>query len=276
MSNGTGPPGRVTTMLGAALLFLTTSPAAAAPALLNLAPSSKWVVDYGDWNCTLRRGLTDQKGNSFLFSLPREPVTARAYLRLTTRASPRKRDDGEATVTIDGVPQPSRSDYSIFDDGGGIRIRQFTFEGGGRELAAVKERLTFSTRKEGEIALMLDGLAGATRALETCMDELNKELGIDSASMAAMTRDVEGDWYDLVSTPSIDGFHFVTLYWVGTDGRVDDCQLLKPSVDKASNDRFCPDVKAKARFKPALDKMGKPMRRPVFNNVILRRQVFAG
>ena len=77
--------------------------------------------------------------------------------------------------------------------------------------------------------------------------------------------------------PAFDSsFTFVTLYWVGTDGRVDDCRLLKPSTDKGLNARLCAELKAKARFKPALDRAGKPMRVPHFENVILRKAIVRG
>lgn len=249
----------------------------AAPPTLNLAPSTKWQIDYGEWECTLRRGFTDEKGNAFVFSLPRKPLTEMAYLRLTTKALPKRRDDGDAKVTIDGVPQPARSTYSVFDDDGGIRVRQFTLPRAGEEVSATREQLIFTTKREGNIALKIDGLAAATKALSSCMDDLNAALGTGPAALSAMATEPVGDWSDVVKWPDYSSsFKFVTLYWVGADGRVDECRLLKPSADKGFNDRFCQDLRAKAKFKPAKDRAGKPIRVPQFHDVILRRQIVRG
>ena len=109
------------------------------------------------------------------------------------------------------------------------------------------------------------------------MDDLGKELGISPATITAVAVPPSGYVDEFVRTPRLEpgkSFEFVTLYWVSSDGRVDDCRLLKTSGLKAFDKTFCATLAAKGRFKPALDSAGKPIRAPRFENVVIWTQAF--
>jgi TonB family protein len=102
------------------------------------------------------------------------------------------------------------------------------------------------------------------------MTDLYADLGINEAELAQMATEPEGSIFsfaDFAGRPNLD---FAVLYWVTAEGRVDDCRLLQPSGVQRFDQTLCGDLKSKARFKPARNAAGQPIRVPRFENVSLR------
>ncbi len=51
---------------------------------------------------------------------------------------------------------------------------------------------------------------------------------------------------------------------VGTDGKPSDCRIVRTSGHNELDDMACRVILGRARFHPAIDHQGKPMRSPVF------------
>jgi TonB family protein len=118
-----------------------------------------------------------------------------------------------------------------------------------------------------EFDLRLDGLAGALPALERCVSDQVRRLGIDPASQARIAQrpqaDLlkffgEGDYPALAATLGISGRTTARLV-VGADGRVFDCFVNESSgnamLDHVTCETFLEDV----RFTPAQNAAGQPV-----------------
>ncbi|WP_300974980.1 energy transducer TonB [Sphingomonas sp. LHG3406-1] len=259
--------------LGLSAMLAVTTTEAAPRQPLRLDPSGKWEVEFADWQCVLRRAYTGSDGRAYAFQLPVEPLSNLAYLRLLSDERTQRRHDGTARVLADAAPMAVPSDFSFFPDGK-QRVRQFTLDLGKQPFAKAANELTFSTAQQGDTVVGVPGLATAWRSMEACMGDLYKGFGIDLAMLKGMARRPEGMALEAAGYPRFEeAFEFVTIYWVDAAGRVDDCRLLKPSGTKDFDANFCERLKAKARFRPAVDRNGQPMRAPQYENVVLRRAV---
>ena len=230
-------------------------------------------MDHADWQCILQRSYTAEDGTPFLLSLPVKPLATTGHLRIVTLKGPRLDDNGRARLSVDGGAVQATLAYSNFSNGQ-QRVRQFEVPLGSNPLAAARQRLTF-TASRNVVEVPVPALLAALRALDGCTADLLAGFGIKPELVAAMAKAPEGWSLDFVALPGVTPFEFVALYWVGIDGRAEDCRLLKPSGDARFDTRFCSDLVAEARFKPALDREGRPMRAPQFEDVVIRRQVFA-
>lgn len=266
-----------------ALALSLTAAAAAAPAqhipaaaLSQAQPAGEWKVEYADWKCVLHRELAlDGKATSF--SLTFEPLERVAWLRLATVEKGGRRTDGDAVMLVDGLRLPGTLHYNAYPAAGAgeRRVREYMLDLKQQDLAAVKEKIRFWTRAEADVELQLAGFPAALRALTRCMAETLADLGVDLAEVNRMAVEPDGFSLDFVDHPrDRESFEYVLLYWVAADGHVDDCRLLQPSGVAGFDKSVCERLKAKARFKPARDSSGRPIRVPRFEHPIIRTQRF--
>ena len=252
-------------------------PAAAAPqisgsAATQMNPLGQWVVEHADWACVLNRDLS-VPGSRRYFALSLEPLSSVAWLKIATDQGNVRSDSGDAVMFFDGERLPETLHYNIFK-AGQYQIREYRLDPKRHDVALIKNGFRLWTKRHGDIEVRLTGLKAAWGAMRQCMSGLYKELGIDESEIARMAVKPEGRTLDSVNFKPLrpgGSLEFVTLYWVTAEGRVDDCRLLKPSGQPAFDRSFCNQLKSKARFRPARDAAGQPIRMPRFENIQLRR-----
>lgn len=254
--------------------FLLSGPAIAqqvpAKAQSVAEPAGAWSVDYGDWQCTLKRQfLTD--GQPTAMALTLEPLDKMAWLRFADHARITKFDSGEAVLFADGQRDKHPVHFNA-RPGKDARVREYWLDLDRDGVAGWKSNLRLWTRSQGDTELHLGNFAAAWAALGQCMTGLYADFGIDAAQVQQLAKRPEGNIFDAARLPELgaESMEFAALYWVDASGHVDDCRLLMPSRREKFDQSFCADLKAKGRFAPARDATGKAVRAPVFEHPVIR------
>lgn len=255
----------------ALLAFATTAQSQSVPAAapIQIEPAGPWKVEYADSKCLLHRNFSSE-GKRTLLSLSIEPLTPVAWLKIAVEGTGGRRADGDAIMFADGQRRAGTLHYNIYGTRG-YRMREFMLDLDRHDLGAVEDRIRFWTKTHGDLEVRVSGFASAWKALQSCMDDLHTELGIDGEVVARMAKRPEGQMLAFLDLPrSETALDFAVLYWVTAEGRVDDCRLVQPSGIGRFDQSLCSKLLAKARFKPALDAAGDPLRVPQFENVSIR------
>lgn len=264
-----------------ALLGLVLANPAAAQKIPDVAemkaePAGDWSVDYGDWQCELKRTLK-VGGKRALFSFTLEPIISRAWMRLAIEDAGGRRGDGDAVMSIDGKRIDGVLHYNIYD-AGAFRMREFMLDMGRHRLGEAKQRIRFWTRAHGDVEMELGGFAPAWRALLACRDDLYSSFGFKQGDLEQMATPPGGQIYafvtDIPRPPAGGKVEFAYLYWVGTNGRIDECRLLMPSGHADFDKGLCESLKAKAKLKPARNAKGEAIRVPQFEHSTIRTASF--
>ncbi len=129
--------------------------------------------------------------------------------------------------------------------------------------------MSLHLKSHGKIEIPVPNFEQAWQALGNCMDDLYAKFGVDMAVQQAMAEEPEGRIFDAIDTPGRPA-DFAFFYWVNEDGRVDECKLVMPSGFDEFDAKLCDDLKRRARFKPAIDEAGNPLRVAQFENMNIR------
>ena len=256
-------------VLLAALLAASAAYAASQP--VELKAAGPWKVDYSEAACLLSRPYTATDGRTYRAELTFEPTQTDVWLRLFSAEKTSRRDDEKTTVDVDGVRVGGDIHFNIFGSPDGGTTREFWLLDM-RKIAAMKQSLRLATKRHGDFTLAADGFQAATRAIDTCMDDLHRSLGIDPTVLKQIAVMPEGSSYSFVDYPIGPlGFDITLLYFVTEQGKVENCQLLKPSGQQSFDKTVCSRLEARGHFKPAKDASGKAIRAPVYEDLRLRR-----
>lgn len=142
-------------------------------------------------------------------------------------------------------------------------------------MAGAHETVRLNTGKYGDIRIAFDGFAEAMKSIGTCVDDLHRSLGIDPALLKAIASPPQPISGTFPTMPTYkDEFIYQMLYWVASTGRVDECHLLAPTGAQSFDKNACEEMKKNARFKPARNAAGQPVRAPIYENAHVRRVVY--
>lgn len=231
------------------------------------APITNWSISPTSYQCILARNY-GVSGKRALFTLTLEPLTNTSWLRLGIVDAPGSRDDGDAVMLADGGRVPGTLHYNIFSTKT-HRVREFMLDLSRHKMGEVRQRIRFWTEGNGDVEIELGDFPAAWRTAQTCMDNLYAKLGVDRANLARVATPPKGSVYQFIATPPAPS-DFAFIYWVDATGRVDDCKLLKPSGNASFDASLCDGLKQRARFEPARDADGNPIRTPRYDYARIR------
>ncbi len=184
-----------------------------------------------------------------------------------------KRDGDDAIMSMDGKVVAEDVHYNIFD-ATEHRVRQFRIDLEEIPLQAANQMLRFDLKRHGTIEIPVPDFPAAWDALNACMDDLYAEFGDSNSQQAAIATGPEGRIYDAFDIPkNVTQINFAFFYWINESGRVDDCKLVLPSGHENFDTTFCREIKSRARFQPAKDESGNPIRVAQFENLKLYKTV---
>ena len=266
----------------AALMLQAAGANDAAPSVATmLAPIGKWTVDESENQCTLSHDFGSDDAKTTLGIIP--GVLGESFqIVLVTPNSTKVPQTGKAIIDLS--PNLERHMTVPFNK---ININ-------GNKVATIMKGygkadwyFTKTSRIRVEIPgylydLSPPGIDSALAALRKCHNELLISWGVTPAeqefSGPVENKDREyaignsDDWVSYRDYP-IDALAAnkegsVTILWqIGTDGYVHDCRIIRssgvPSLDAAA----CTAVTNRGRYRPVLDKTGKPMVLHAFRNV---------
>lgn len=266
---------------------LTAAPVSAE--VVEIAPSSPWNVDFAENKCRLARLFGEGENRHLIFFEQYWPATSFG-LTLAGPAFDRFRSgqrtdlnffDGQEpqrtkpfTGTVEGygsgviyssatlVPDPEASDEQ--DDEGVTRLSQLdTVLAGKVAYVALKQR-------GNEIRLLTGPLGEAFAVLNQCTTDLISDWGLDFeqqrratrlpewTNMESVVRRIQSNYPRAALNRGEQGLMRMRVL-VSAEGLVEDCAIIKATDTEKLESPACKAMQ-EARFAPALDASGQPMR----------------
>lgn len=254
-------------------------------AVLRLEPSTPWNLDYAEDSCALRRGFTDGTHSAFLEMRQFAPDAVFRFMIYSDDMDVGE-EGADYVVNPDSQSRQGREAFPIYI---GETGKGMVFSGGIGELdetgeersdLSVEERATRESAIAGvtllqafeqPIRLETGPLNAPMEGMRACLDELLTHWGIDVQAHRTLTREVQPRRVDRLlremwhSYPAraLGGGYQAALRLrliVNTDGRVDECNVQAAVGLDDFHESACRTLRNYARFEPALDANGIPIR----------------
>lgn len=259
--------------------------------VVEIAPSSPWNLDFGETKCRLARVFGEGEDRHLLFfeqywpgkyvgmtaagpSFGRFASRARTHLNFAESDEPRQTEPFTGTVGEFGdavifswidVGAAMRDDSEAAADASENRRLPLLDKDGAQQAEFVGLR-----QRGDEYRLMTGPLDKAFAALDGCALDLVSTWGLDPEAQRTATQmplwtNRDGVVRRIVATYPLDaqqkgeqGIMRMRVI-VSPDGKVEDCVILKATETDRLESPACRAM-ANARFEPALDASGQPMR----------------
>jgi hypothetical protein len=285
-------PAKVSGALAGSLIMLTPALAANAPeAPQVLAPSSPWNLDYGVESCTLSRNFGEGDAAMSLYLKQTHPgiffdlsVAGRTLgkarpasgttLRFAEEPERKFKDNAWVAEAADGRPVLllGGNSFATWD------AQSKSYLPAPFERLKSLDRLAFSVPQARPFTLTTGPMDKPMAALQACEDDLVRTWGFDPAQLASLSRQPEplskpDTWISPDSYPerplrSGEGAILNFRIIVAPTGRAESCVIQSTVGDKVFADSACRQLMANARFTPALDAAGQPVRALWFNSAL--------
>jgi len=236
------------------------SPALAAP----LQPTGKWGVDYGATRCAAARSFGSAASPVTLGIVP--SVSGGTYALLVSEAEVGPRFAQESAGTIDFGTGPIASGALYFGGNGvKMRVHQFRIPAAQMEYARAAQSVTLKS-DGASFEFALSDMGSLLDTLRACTADLQKTWNVG----AATGKEVKpiGDVRAIFTTNDLpreamerqqpDRAQYQVL--VDEKGAVAGCDVLVPSGSVLVDTEGCQLVTERAKFKPAMDALGKAVR----------------
>lgn len=266
------PPHRPRHRCGLAILsFALVTPALAVTdgnvADRPLEPAAPWTVEYADELCVASRPYRSGKQH-FIVGIRQYPQE-HPSLALWVSSNSARVTGGKAELGFDQQPaieMPYRR--------GPVAIKGLhliALEAKPNQLAALgSSRLLRVSAGNLGASFKLGNISGAMNALKACERDLLLTWGMDAevlSSIATFPKDKVGlfgllDQYDYPLGALIDERQGITSvrFWVGTDGSVSGCHVVRSSGSADFDDKACQIMTDRAILEPARTADGRPVR----------------
>jgi hypothetical protein len=248
------------------LLLAVPNPAAAG----TLQPIKSWILNYAETQCVATRDY----GN------PKSPTTL--------GISPAANGDSFQLIVgrnTHGPDVPVELHGSVDFGNGAIKawllhygsktkrgdIYQYRISAAEMAQAATAQTVTLRTSGAPDFTFALEDMQPLLAGLKQCTGDLKRYWNMDGETTGAITTPAKGDIRSIFSSddyPSeaADRSHegrsrFLVL--IAPTGDVAGCDGLVPSGDPALDGMGCQIIRQRAKFSPARDKSGKPVRSAV-------------
>lgn len=275
--------------LAVASLVAGSTAQAAQQGPIILTPASPWNMDYAQDSCRLARmfKLGDER---VFFYMERFAPSSSQFVVIAGKALSRL--DGRE-VTLRFAPVGPQSDTLVYwgkhgefapaliapwvrlfekqsDEEAGRTGQAAPSAGVRPEIEKAVDALEVLAGKRPLLRLELGSMGGAFEAMRKCTDELVTHWGLDAEAQRNLSRPPvpkgnPGHWVSHADYPSealrkgVQGVVPFRLI-VGPDGVPSDCHLQRPTEPAEFNATVCRILLKRARFEPALDAAGKPIK----------------
>lgn len=233
-----------------------------------LQPTNKWVVEYADNECVLSRTYrTTDRPVTLAFT--RSPMERSMQVTLLQKSDRKDRHSGPAQVKF--------GDRKLSGDYGGSYLDTKAL----RRLMVDLEDVSFGTAERPELVTVdipgevqdnfsIPGFSTALEVLGKCVEDLGVEWGFSIedqqrlAKPATAVRKLEGVFsgndYPLEAVRDDASGRARVRLLVDKTGRTTDCTILASSGHGSLDAATCRILRSRARFHPAKDIDGKPVR----------------
>ena len=245
----------------AILCCCSAMPAFAAP----LQPAGKWAVNYGATQCTAQRPYGPASAPVTLGIVP--SVSGGTYVLQVGEQEIGPRFAQEASGTVDFGTGPITTAALYFGaNGAKMRAHQFRIAAAQMEYARSASTVSLREAKGAAFEFALADMPAVLDALRACTADLQRTWNVG----AAASKDVKpiGDVRAIFTTNDLpreamdkqqpEKAQYQLL--VDEKGAVMGCDVLVPSGSALIDTEGCQLVTERAKFKPAMDALGKAVR----------------
>lgn len=252
--------------IGLALLSIFAAPLQAAP-VQPLPALSPWDLDYSETQCTAMRGYGAPEGSLTLAIIPAPNGRTYELLIARKRNGPRYAEELEGSVDFGSGPIKAwLLHYSSEDQK--VDLYQYRITAAEMLRARSASAVTLHLKGGADAAFALDAMPALLDGLQECTDDLKEYWGIEKAGPAIAPTPPKGDVRTIFTANDYpaEAIHrsqqgtaqFLLL--INEKGSVAACHVLEPSGIPVLDAMGCVVLQERAKFKPALDAAGKPVR----------------
>ena len=247
-----------------AVLALSSAAAAAAE---PKQPTGKWIAEFGDHQCILSRAYGGPKD---VLILAFQKLPMQAGIELNVLKTDKRTDSARGWARI-GFPKGTSVDvaFGAYRVAPNIRKISVRLEDESYRSVAESGVVSLSIPRELEEGFTVPGFGAALNILDQCVVNLGEVWGISKDQQTRVGRLAKlieqeslfnSSDYPLGALKEDASGRTIVRHVVDEAGRPSDCVLLKSSGNKFLDLASCSKLLKRARFEPALDVQGRPMR----------------
>jgi hypothetical protein len=288
----------------AALLLVQpgTSYAKAAKEPISLKPSSKWNIDYGEQGCQMARAFGEGEDKSVIilsrydpnerFGLTLAGKLFKMYgpsdVRLQFGAAEAEQKifsyggtngDNPAIIIASAMrlAPPTEAEQMQLDKAKGNELREIPIQPISAEREKAVNYLRIGKPLRNDVILELGPMDKPMAAMRKCVDDLLTTWGIDVEKHKTLTRRAvpmsnPGNWLNSSDYPEDmlqDRQPALVEFRLDVDemGKATGCYIQATTKPKEFDNAVCKGIVRRAKFDPALDAEGKPMKSYYKNRV---------
>lgn len=248
-------------------LLVTSAPETPA---LPLAPTTPWTVEYADNLCVLSRDYISDKGKITFGVRPWPMGDSVELVLLQPTGYGVGIQTGKAKVTLLPSTVAITATYSSYaTKKTKTRIATVNIPSTALGQLGSSTGIEIAIAGKPPVSFALVKMKAALGALTTCTDDLLRSWHIDPAEQLRIATPAQpiqdaSYWISDDDYPadalSRESQGTVTIIWtIDTEGKVTNCSVAATSGDPALDSTACATITKRGRYKPALDKDGKPI-----------------
>ncbi len=235
-------------------------------------PHSPWNIDYGKASCDLKR-IFKSETNQVQLQITQSFDLGGASFYLVMKPADKKRYwETEVNFSIDetGAKLRANGQFLRIRDENLLVLQIHGFEINFLENLPIDATLRLKAKRHPEIALKLTGMNAVDDALKQCQRNLYEAFGVDYNQVELLQRQPRpsrnpGRWVEAIDYPT----EALKKNWEGTvrfmlhidaRGQPEKCTILESSGHQSLDDHACKMLRKRARFVPALNKDGLPVK----------------
>lgn len=264
--------GSVLSALAVCLLAGPTAPARAE----QLAPTSRWTVEYADNLCALTRRF-GEADRAMILGFKPAPMSDDFRVVVIESRKSAPLTHGVAEVRAGSGSPAIKAPFMSWSIKKADPMRMTAIDLKRSDLASLGNSGDLSIRaaKMVDTTFAVSNFSAALRALDACVVDLLKTWGMDAAQQEAVASypksnfasyfsdgDYPADAIRLGQQGTV-GFRV----FVSTDGKPMDCAIYESSGSAPLDNQTCHIMRTRAKFEPARDKTGKALAAPVVGRI---------
>lgn len=232
-------------------------------------PTSKWLVEFADNECLLSRSYGNDR-KQLILTFEQSPMEKGIAIYVLKTGNKSEMNNGLAQVSFRNGFSEDVTFGAYLIAKKALRRILIVVQNESFKAAAASERLTISVPGEVRETFAIPGFGAALKVMDQCVVDLGKHWGIsaeDQLRLAEPARPLKplGKYFSANDYPlkalkdHATGRTNVRIA-VDQSGRPTDCVVMKASGNDTLDRETCRILLQRARFEPATDVGGKPMK----------------
>jgi TonB family protein len=232
-----------------------------------LQPIKPWVLDYAETECAAVRDYGDAQNPTTLVIRP--AAMGNTYQLQVVRSRNGNAYADEEPGTVDFGFGPINSALLRFrNDHGKLEIYSYRITSAEMQAARPASSVTFRMAGGKFASFALDSIPELLNGLVECNEDLRRYWNVENTARVTVSKPAKGDVrpiftandYPAAAVSAGEEGSAQFLLFIGTQGEVAACDVLKPSGVALLDAMGCAVIQKRAKFVPSRDAAGQPMR----------------